>query len=56
MHFLVVYDPDVGFVTGGGWIDSPESAYMPDPSLTGRANFGTEIEDSAEETEVQEHL
>jgi len=37
---LVVYDPDGGFVTGGGWIDSPEGAYQPDPSLTGKATFG----------------
>jgi PKD repeat protein len=36
----VVYDPDAGFVTGGGWIDSPAGAYVPDPSLTGEANFG----------------
>jgi PKD repeat protein len=36
----VVYDPSAGFVTGGGWIDSPEGAYMPDPLLTGKANFG----------------
>lgn len=38
--YAVVYDPDGGFVTGGGWIDSPEGAYVADPSLTGRANFG----------------
>ncbi len=36
----VVYDPDAGFVTGGGWIDSPTGAYIPDPTLTGKANFG----------------
>ena len=36
----VVYDPSAGFVTGGGWIDSPEGAYKPDASLTGKANFG----------------
>jgi len=36
----VIYDPSAGFVTGGGWIDSPEGAYIPAPSLTGRANFG----------------
>ena len=40
LQFLVVYDPDGGFVTGGGWIDSPGGAYAPDPSLTGRASFG----------------
>jgi PKD repeat protein len=38
-HYVVVYDPDGGFVTGGGWITSP-GAYIPDPSLTGKATFG----------------
>jgi PKD repeat protein len=37
---VVVYDPSGGFVTGGGWIDSPAGAYKSDPSLTGKANFG----------------
>ncbi|MBN1661497.1 MAG: PKD domain-containing protein, partial [Anaerolineae bacterium] len=36
----VVYDPDGGFVIGGGWIDSPAGAYMPDPDLSGKATFG----------------
>ena len=36
----VVYDPNAGFVTGGGWIDSPVGAYKPDLSLTGKADFG----------------
>ncbi len=39
-EFVVVYDPNGGFVTGGGWIDSPEGAYVPDPSQTGKASFG----------------
>ncbi len=39
-EFVVVYDPSAGFVTGGGWIDSPVGAYTPNPSLTGRATFG----------------
>jgi hypothetical protein len=43
-QFVVVYDPDGGFVTGGGWIESPLEAYMPDDpelsQLTGKANFG----------------
>ena len=41
--FLVIYDPEGGFVTGGGWIDSPAGACL----LTnlcetsgGKANFG----------------
>ena len=38
--FLVVYDLTAGFVTGGGWIMSPEGAYKADPLLTGKANFG----------------
>ena len=39
-RYIVVYDPEGGFVTGGGWIISPEGAYAPDPTLTGKANFG----------------
>src|SRR5207244_3258774 len=39
-QYVVVYDPSAGFVTGGGWIDSPAGAYRADPSLTGKANFG----------------
>ena len=35
-----MYDPSGGFVTGGGWIDSPPGAYRAAPSLVGRANFG----------------
>jgi hypothetical protein len=38
--YIVVYDPSEGFVSGGGWINSPEGAYPADPSLTGKANFG----------------
>ncbi len=41
---LVVYDSSGGFVTGGGWIDSPSGAYTPenqdDDDLTGKASFG----------------
>jgi hypothetical protein len=36
----VVYDPSSGFVTGGGWIDSPAGAFQADVSLVGKANFG----------------
>lgn len=39
-QYVVVYDPDNGFVTGGGWINSPEGAYKPDPTLTGKSTFG----------------
>jgi hypothetical protein len=39
-EFVIVYDPSGGFVTGGGWIDSPFGAYKPDADLTGKASFG----------------
>jgi PKD repeat protein len=39
-RYVVVYDPSGGFVTGGGWINSPTGAYLNDPSLTGKATFG----------------
>lgn len=39
-QYVVVYDPNGGFVTGGGWIDSPAGAYASDPSVTGKATFG----------------
>lgn len=37
---IVVFNPEDGFVTGGGSIDSPAGAYTADPLLTGRASFG----------------
>jgi len=39
-EYVVIYDPNGGFVTGGGWINSPEGAYKPDPTLIGKATFG----------------
>ena len=39
-RYVVVYDPDGGFVTGGGWIDSPAGAYAANTDRTGKANFG----------------
>ncbi len=39
-QYVVIYDPQGGFVTGGGWIDSPAGAYLPDATLFGKANFG----------------
>ncbi len=41
--FLAVYDPDAGFVTGGGWINSPAGACQFTAGCTdaeGKANFG----------------
>jgi hypothetical protein len=37
---VVIYDPSAGFVTGGGWFNSPIGAYAYDPLLMGKANFG----------------
>ena len=39
-NFVVAYDPDGGFVTGSGWINSPQGAYSMNPALTGKATFG----------------
>jgi len=39
-QYIVVYDPNGSFVTGGGWIDSPAGAYKLDPTLVGKATFG----------------
>jgi hypothetical protein len=38
--YVVVYDPDAGFVTGGGWIDVAPGSYIPAPHATGAARFG----------------
>jgi hypothetical protein len=37
---LAVYDPSAGFVTGGGWINSPAGASTAYASAIGKANFG----------------
>jgi PKD repeat protein len=37
---VVIYDPNSGFVTGGGWLDSPAGAYVLGPSLGGRVQYG----------------
>lgn len=42
-QYVVVYDPSAGFVTGGGWINSPEGACQLTTdcqNATGKANFG----------------
>jgi hypothetical protein len=38
-RLLVIYDPDGGFIIGGGWIYSDPGAYIPDPTLAGKINF-----------------
>lgn len=39
-QYIVIYDPTGGFVTGGGWINSPVGAYTANPAVIGKANFG----------------
>ncbi len=38
----VVYDPSAGFVTGGGWINSPVGAYTAKTSATGKGKINIE--------------
>ena len=35
-QFVVIFDPEGGFATGGGWINSPLGAYIADPTLKGK--------------------
>jgi hypothetical protein len=37
---VVFYDPNAGFVTGGGYINSPVGAAPASPSAVGKANYG----------------
>jgi GH25 family lysozyme M1 (1,4-beta-N-acetylmuramidase) len=39
-NYVVIYDPTVGFITGGGWIDSPPGALTADMAAAGPATFG----------------
>jgi len=41
-QYIVVYDPEGAFVTGGGWINSPVGASTEFPEAVGKANFGFE--------------
>jgi hypothetical protein len=38
--YIVVYDPNGGFVTGGGWINSLPGFYRLNTAAQGKANFG----------------
>jgi len=42
-EYIVIYDPEGGFVTGGGWIDSPVGACLLawcEENTKGKATFG----------------
>ena len=56
-NYIIVYDEDGGFVTGGGWFNSPAGAYLDKPHASGKAHFnfvtkykkkGTEVEGKTE--------
>lgn len=36
---VVIFDPEAGFVTGGGWANSPPGAYSVNPALNGKVKF-----------------
>lgn len=38
--YIVIYNPNCGFITGGGWLISPPGSYPANPTLSGRVNFG----------------
>jgi uncharacterized protein YrzB (UPF0473 family) len=38
-QYVIITDPDAGFVTGGGIINSPVGAYTANPSMNGKAEF-----------------
>ena len=40
---VIVYDPNAGWVTAGGWFDSPAGAYLPNPTWKGKAFFDFEV-------------
>ena len=37
---VIVFDPDAGFVTGGGWYQSPRGSFADDLDWAGKATFG----------------
>lgn len=39
-QYIVIYDPSAGFVTGGGWFNSPAGAHVNNTAATGKASFG----------------
>ncbi len=39
-NYVVIYNPEGGFVTGGGWVYSPAGAFVSDDTLEGKATFG----------------
>ncbi|HVK08828.1 MAG TPA: M57 family metalloprotease [Gemmataceae bacterium] len=39
-RYAAVYDTEAGSLNGSGWYDSPAGAYVPDRTLTGKAQFG----------------
>lgn len=40
---VVIYDPSAGFLTGGGWFNSPLGASVANPGFSGKVNFETSV-------------
>jgi hypothetical protein len=40
---VIAFDPDAGFATENGWIDSPAGAYVPDPAVADRAHVNSNV-------------
>ncbi len=39
-EYIAIYDPQAGFITGGGWINSAPGSLVEDASATGKASYG----------------
>lgn len=54
LAYMPIYDPDGGFVTGGGWINSPVQADVQYMKVGGKANFGFNAKYKKGKNEVNE--
>ena len=53
---IIVFDPEAGFVTGGGWIQSPAGSLTASPASSGKATFGFSVKYLAGRLEPQGNL
>jgi hypothetical protein len=52
---MIIYDPNGGFVTGGGWIDSPAGPYHPDLRFYDGSFYGIlQLEEPLTRSEAQD--
>lgn len=55
-HYAVVYDPEGGNATGGGWVDSPAGALRSAAAATGKATFDFQANYKKGSTKPEGHL